>query len=82
MLALLDGDRAFFDTLVERGIIQETGAGIPLEDAENARIARVLVQELEVNWAGVEIILRMRAQMQAIERQVGELVAIMTRRKR
>src|SRR5258706_15717112 len=43
-------------------------------DLDRARVAALLTQELEVNLAGAEVILRMRDDMIAIRRQFDEIL--------
>jgi hypothetical protein len=42
----------------------------------------MLVSELEVNWAGVEVALHMRAQLVATQQQLAELAALVRRAQR
>lgn len=44
------------------------------DDVEKACIARMLMNELEVNLAGAEVIVHMRAEMIAMRRQFGEIL--------
>ncbi|MBI2962540.1 MAG: hypothetical protein HYY35_02200 [Deltaproteobacteria bacterium] len=44
------------------------------EDVEKACIARMLMNELDVNLAGAEVIVHMRAEMIAMRRQFGEIL--------
>ena len=44
-------------------------------DAERVRLGVILTEELEVNLAGVEVILHMREDNLAIQRQFAELLA-------
>lgn len=47
---------------------------ISADDADKARVARFLVDELEVNLAGAEVIVRMRSEMMAMQRQFGKIL--------
>ena len=47
---------------------------IPVEEAEELRVARTLSEELEVNTPGVEIILHMRRRHLELQREMDELV--------
>lgn len=47
---------------------------ISCEDAETARVVLVLMNELEVNLAGAEVIAHMRAEMLAMRRQFGKIL--------
>jgi MerR family transcriptional regulator/heat shock protein HspR len=48
-------------------------------DLEKLRIAKVLMEEMEVNLAGVEVILRMRQNMIAMRRQFDGILEDMAR---
>lgn len=73
---LLDDDAELYDQLCEAGLVPRDDTALAPEHLETARVVRVLVHELEVNWAGVEVVLRMRSQLLATRRQVHELAAI------
>ncbi|MGH7897161.1 MAG: chaperone modulator CbpM [Candidatus Binatia bacterium] len=47
------------------------------EDAENARLATFLMNELEVNLPGAEVIVRMRSEMIAMQRQFGKILEVL-----
>jgi len=79
LLELLEGDRQLLRQLHDSGLVPLDDSALRPEHTETARVARTLVRELEVNWPGVEIILRMRAELVATRRQVAELVALMRR---
>jgi hypothetical protein len=76
LLALLEDDREVVETLIEEGMLTS-----PIErcyddeEVEQARVARVLLRELEVNAAGVQVILHMRGQIVALRRQ---MIAVLT----
>ena len=44
------------------------------EDAEAARLATFLMNELEVNLPGAEVIVRMRSEMIAMQQQFGKIL--------
>jgi MerR family transcriptional regulator, heat shock protein HspR len=46
----------------------------PLQELEKLRLAKVLVEEMGVNMAGVEIILRMREMMFSMREQFDEIL--------
>jgi hypothetical protein len=70
VVALLDGDREILRHLVAEGIVEETAQGFAAEEVERVLVACTLVKELEVNWAGVEIILQLRDDLLATRRQM------------
>lgn len=76
---LLEGDTELYVQLCDAGFIPRDDSALVPEHLETARIAHMLVHELEVNWAGVEIVLNMRSQLVATRHQVSELAAIVRR---
>lgn len=79
VLELVDGDTELIDQLFELGICERRPEGFLPEEVESARIAHVLVRELDVNWPGVEIILRLRGELIAMQRQVADLLELVRR---
>lgn len=73
---LLGSDLDFYEQLCTEGFIPRDEAALSAEHLETARLARTLVQELEVNWAGVEVVLHMRAELMETRRQVHDLCAV------
>ncbi len=63
LLELLGGDQELLDALAEHGIIAKECNAFGPEDVETVLVSRTLVRELDVNWAGVDVILRMRKQL-------------------
>lgn len=76
---LLAGDRELYVQLCESGLVPRDDAALAREHLETARVVRTLVRELEVNWAGVEVVLQMRSQLLATRRQMGELAELVRR---
>ena len=76
---LLQGDRELYTQLCEAGFIPRDDSALAREHLETVRVAQTLVHELEVNWAGVEVVLHMRSQLVATRRQVSELADIVRR---
>jgi hypothetical protein len=79
IVASLHVDEAFVRHLAADEIIQlkETAEGdalVSAEDAERVRIVLLLTSELEVNWAGVEVIMHMRESMLSMQRQFSEIL--------
>jgi hypothetical protein len=82
VLEILEGDRSLFDELVEHGLLEEGRHEFLPEEAERARVARTLVRELEVNWEGTEIILRLREELIETRHELAELLGELRRRLR
>jgi hypothetical protein len=76
LLALLNGDAEVLDALVGLELVSAAGPFGP-EQVEVALVARTLVRELEVNWPGVEVILRLRAEAVSVQRQVRALLRVL-----
>lgn len=82
VLAMLRGDEQLFEQLCAEGLLPCDEDLLDAEHVELARVAYTLVRELDVNWAGVEIVIRMRAELIAARRQVSDLVALLQQRPR
>ncbi len=74
LLELVDGDHELIARLVEEGEIECRGE-VAVVDVERVLVARTLVRELEIDWAGVAVILRMRDALVAARRRIAELEA-------
>ncbi len=72
-------ERDFLDELEREEIICPVCAlgsktTLSADEIEKALLARTLVEEMEVNLPGVEVILRMRGQMLGMRRQFDEIL--------
>lgn len=72
--------RELVDALLEVELIHarrtlDADEVISLEEAEDLRVARTLMEELGVNQEGVEVILRMRRRQMELQRRMDQLVA-------
>lgn len=63
LLELLEGDVELLEELTTHGIIAKDAEFYSSEEVEAVLVSRTLVRELEINWAGVDVILRMRRQL-------------------
>lgn len=79
LLAVLDGDESLLERLCDEGLVPRDEAQLRAVHVERARVVYTLVHELDVNWAGVEVILRMREDLVATRAQVVELVELVRR---
>jgi hypothetical protein len=83
LVTFLEGDREVVDGLERAGIIERHGGGTySAEELEHARVAHVLLRELDVNWAGVEVILRMRTELLVTRRHLAEAAKLVRNRER
>jgi hypothetical protein len=77
LLRIVGNDENLLELLCEEGLVRHT---VPdTEELEAARLAHTLMHELDVNWPGVEIILRMRTEMLDMRRQIAELLELLKR---
>ena len=71
LLELVDGDDELIALLVEEGEIVRGEDDVVTVDVERVLVARTLLRELEVSWPGIEIILRLRAELAAARKQLA-----------
>ena len=60
LLELVDGDHEFIVRLVEEGLIEQRDDVMSV-DVDSVLLARTLWRNLEVDWPGIEIIVRLTA---------------------
>jgi MerR family transcriptional regulator, heat shock protein HspR len=58
---------------VIRALTRENRKLYSLDQVDRVRVARLLMEELGLNLEGIEVVLHMREQMIAMQRQVREL---------
>lgn len=73
LVELVDGDNELIARLVEEGEIVQRDDDVVMVDVDRVLLARTLLRELEVDWPGIEIILRMRDDLVAARRRIAEL---------
>jgi hypothetical protein len=77
LLEILGGSAELLALLREADLAPGDDEALGPQHADTARVIRVLSQDLEVNWEGIEIILRLRGELVATRRQLGELLALL-----
>jgi len=73
LLDLVDGDQELIARLIEEGEIERRDDVVAVVDVERVLIARTLVRELEIDWAGVEVILRLLGELADARRRIAAL---------
>lgn len=73
LLDLVDGDRELIDRLLELGEIEQQAASTVTVDVDRVLIARTLVRELDIDWSGVEVILRLLGELAEARHRIAEL---------
>jgi hypothetical protein len=74
LLELVEGDDELIVRLVEEGLV-ERREDIVTIDVDRVLLARTLWRELEVEWPGIEIILKLAAELAAARQRIAELEA-------
>ena len=80
LLEVLGGDEGFLEEAREAGLIHED-EGYDVIVVERVRVARTLVRELDVNWPGVEVVLRLRQELVETRQQVRRLAEALESKK-
>jgi hypothetical protein len=73
LLALVEDDRELVTLLISEGLIVQHVEGFTASDLDRAMAARTLLRELEVNLPGIDIILRLREEVNALRHRIAEL---------
>lgn len=83
LASILEGDLDFLEEAIDQGLIAR-GPSEELSELEleRVRVARVLIRELEINWAGAEVIVRLREELLATRSQIRQLLDEMRRNRR
>ncbi len=81
LVELVDDDHELIAQLVEDGVIEQRGEDRVLVDIDSVLAARTL-RELDVDWSGIAIILRLRDELAAARRRIAELEAAVSTRER
>jgi hypothetical protein len=73
LLDLVGGDQELLDLLIEEGEIERRDEVVAIVDVDRVLIARTLVRELEIDWPGVEVILRLLGELAEARQRIAEL---------
>lgn len=77
LLQLVEGDQELIDHLVDEGLIERRGEDRVVVDVDVVLVARTLWRDLDVEWPGIEVILRLREELVAARRRIAELEALL-----
>jgi len=80
LVALVGDDHELIAQLVEEGVIEEADGDRVLVDVDSVLAAQTL-RELEVDWSGIAIILRLRDELAQARRRIAELEAALAARR-
>lgn len=73
LLDLVDGDHELIARLIEEGEIVRRDDDSAIVDVDRVLVARTLVRDLELDWAGVDLVLRLLGELAQSRRRVAEL---------
>jgi hypothetical protein len=79
LVALVDDDHELIAQLVEDGVIELRDHDRALVDVDSVLAAQTL-RELEVDWSGIAIILRLRDELADARRRIAALEAALATR--
>jgi hypothetical protein len=80
LVELVGGDDELIVHLVDEGVIEPCGDDRVTVDIDSVLAAQTL-RELEVDWSGIPIILRLRAELALARRRIAELEAATDRER-
>lgn len=78
LLTLVEGDAELIARLVEEGLL-ERNENVVTIDVDRVLMVRTLWRDLDVEWPGIEIILRLVDELAAARRRIAELEAALQR---
>ena len=73
LIDLVGGDHELIARLVEEGEIERREGDLVVVDVDRVLVARTLVRELEIDWPGVEVILRLLRELAEARQRISEL---------
>lgn len=82
LVDLVGGDDELIARLVEEGEIQRIDDEVAIVNVDRVLIAQTLVRELEVDWPGVEVILRLQEELGAARLRIARLEAELAEKKK
>ncbi len=74
LLELVEGDDELIVRLVEEGLVERREDLVSV-DLDALLLARTLWRDLDVEWPGIEIIVKLRGELAAARRRIEELEA-------
>ena len=74
LLALVEGDAELIARLVDEGMLERNEDVVSI-DVDRVLMVRTLWRDLDVEWPGIEIILRLVEELAAARRRIAELEA-------
>ena len=82
LVELVEGDTELIEHLVEEGVIERREDDRVIVDVDVVLVARTLWRDLDIEWPGIPLILRLRDELVAARRRIAELEAQLAREPR
>jgi hypothetical protein len=74
LVELVEGDDELIVRLVEEGLIERRD-DVAIVDLDRVLLARTLWRDLDIEWPGIEVILRLAGELRAARLRIAELEA-------
>jgi hypothetical protein len=75
LVDLVGGDDELIARLVEEGEIERIDDEVAIVNVDRVLVAQTLVRDLEIDWAGVDVILRLQEELAAARVRIAALEA-------
>jgi hypothetical protein len=82
LVELVEGDDELIARLVDEGLIERRDGDLVLVDVDRVLVARTCWRDLEIEWPGIEVILRLRDELVSAHRQIAQLEAALADARR
>jgi len=73
LITLLEGDAELVERLVDEGVIERREGDRVLVDVDRVLLVRTLWRELEVDWPGIEVIVRLHGELADARARIAAL---------
>jgi hypothetical protein len=73
LIELVGDDAELIDRLLEEGVIERLEGDRVVVDVDRVLLVRTLWRDLEVDWPGIEVILKLRDELDRALRRIAEL---------
>ena len=81
LVELVGGDDELIARLVEEGEIRRVDEEVAIVNVDRVLVARTLMRELEIDWPGVDVILRLQEELAAARLRIAALEAELAKTK-
>ncbi len=78
LVELVEGDDELIDRLVDEGLIERRDDDRVMVDVDAVLVARTLWRDLDVEWPGIEVILRLRDELLRARLRIAALELALT----